>query len=70
VFDLGSGCGASAIAAAKSGAIRVTANDVDETAIEAAVGNAESNAIEIETCDKNYLQDPRCVINCIERPTI
>ena len=41
VLDLGSGCGACAVAAALGGASRAAANDVDPAALVAATVNAE-----------------------------
>ncbi|PIK62959.1 hypothetical protein BSL78_00086 [Apostichopus japonicus] len=49
VLDVGSGCGASAIAAVKSGASQVTANDIDLVAIEAIHLNCELNSVTIAT---------------------
>lgn len=49
VVDLGSGSGVAAIAAARAGATRVLAVDVDPTALEVARANASENGVEIET---------------------
>jgi len=48
VLDFATGSGLVAIAAAKSGASRVRAIDVDDFAIEAATHNAATNEVEIE----------------------
>ena len=49
VFDLASGCGVAAVAAARSGAARVVANDVDAYAVAAIGLNAEANGVTVET---------------------
>jgi predicted nicotinamide N-methyase len=49
VLDLAAGCGVVAIAAAKAGAARVVANEIDQFAIDAIVLNAEANDVTIET---------------------
>lgn len=46
VYDLGTGCGVAAIAAAKAGAF-VTAIDIDPLAVEAARMNAHLNGVEL-----------------------
>lgn len=52
VLDVGTGCGVAAIAAAKAGARRVTANDIDANAIAAATLNAAANGVRIDMlCD-------------------
>jgi predicted nicotinamide N-methyase len=48
VFDLASGCGVVAVAAARSGAARVVANDVDAYAVAAIGLNAEANGVTVE----------------------
>lgn len=48
VVDLGAGCGVVAIAAARAGARRVVAVDVDPTALCAARANARLNGVAIE----------------------
>nr|XP_057932136.1 electron transfer flavoprotein beta subunit lysine methyltransferase [Doryrhamphus excisus] len=50
VLDVGSGCGASAIAATRSGAAHVLANDIDPVAILATRMNFELNGLEAPTC--------------------
>ncbi|XP_062549559.1 electron transfer flavoprotein beta subunit lysine methyltransferase-like isoform X1 [Armigeres subalbatus] len=45
VLDVGSGCGASSIAALKSGAKHVTANDIDPVALQATLLNTELNVV-------------------------
>ncbi|XP_061679379.1 electron transfer flavoprotein beta subunit lysine methyltransferase [Syngnathoides biaculeatus] len=50
VLDLGSGCGASAIAAKLCGANRVVANDIDSVAMLATCMNSELNGLESPVC--------------------
>ncbi|XP_028306061.1 electron transfer flavoprotein beta subunit lysine methyltransferase [Gouania willdenowi] len=50
VLDLGSGCGASAIAAGLSGASRVVANDIDPVAAVATTMNCELNGLKSVVC--------------------
>ncbi|XP_061578540.1 electron transfer flavoprotein beta subunit lysine methyltransferase [Cololabis saira] len=50
VLDLGSGCGAAAIAAALAGAETVVANDIDAVAAVAAHMNCELNGVELPAC--------------------
>jgi predicted nicotinamide N-methyase len=57
VFDLASGCGVVAVAAAKAGAARVTANEIDQFAIDAIVLNAEANEVEVGTVLGDVLDD-------------
>jgi predicted nicotinamide N-methyase len=49
VFDLASGSGLVAIAAAKAGAAAVTANEIDPLAVEAVAANAAANGVEVTT---------------------
>jgi predicted nicotinamide N-methyase len=58
VLDLGSGSGLSAIAAAKAGASRVLAADIDKLALAACSVNAVANAVTVETTDKDLLSGP------------
>ena len=51
VLDLGSGCGALAIAAVRSGAQAVTANDIDQNAFTATKINMKLNNIQEEKID-------------------
>ncbi|XP_029992969.1 electron transfer flavoprotein beta subunit lysine methyltransferase isoform X1 [Sphaeramia orbicularis] len=62
VLDLGSGCGASSIAAKKCGAAHVTANDIDRVAAIATVINCELNAVEPPFCvtDNMISSEPQC----------
>lgn len=55
VLDVGSGCGASAIAAVMGGATRVLANDIDSVAIEAIKLNAAMNGIALDTSTENLI---------------
>lgn len=57
VLDLGSGSGLSALAAAKSGARRVMAADIDPFANAACRLNAKSNGLTIETISNDLLAD-------------
>ncbi|XP_030846997.1 electron transfer flavoprotein beta subunit lysine methyltransferase-like, partial [Strongylocentrotus purpuratus] len=58
VLDVGSGCGASAIAARMAGASRVLANDIDPVAIQAIEINAALNGITLDTSAKNLICQP------------
>ena len=58
VLDLGSGCGAVAVAAIASGATMVVANDIDPDASTAALANAELNNI-----TGNIVTDTRDILN-------
>jgi predicted nicotinamide N-methyase len=49
VLDLAAGCGVVALAAAKAGARRVVANEIDQFAIDAIMLNAEANGVRVET---------------------
>ncbi|CAH1232638.1 ETFBKMT [Branchiostoma lanceolatum] len=55
VLDVGSGCGASAIAAAMRGARRVLANDIDPVAAAAMKMNAKLNSVNLETSTDNLI---------------
>ncbi|CAG9568759.1 unnamed protein product [Danaus chrysippus] len=65
VLDVGSGCGATAIAAALRGTKRVLANDIDPVAVMAIKMNAELNNVEVQTDTNNYIGT-----NCEEFDTI
>lgn len=58
VLDVGSGCGASSIAAMMSKAKSVTANDIDSIASLAALLNANLNNLEIKTSEQNLIGEP------------
>jgi predicted nicotinamide N-methyase len=58
VLDLGSGSGLVAIAAAKAGAARVLAADIDAFALAAVRLNAEVNAVSLETTGGDLLAAP------------
>ncbi len=58
VLDLGCGCGVVAIAAAKAGAARVLANDIDPLAVWMTERNARANAEELETESGDLLRAP------------
>ena len=58
VLDLGCGSGLAGIAAARSGAHRVIANDIDPVALEIAQRNAAANAVSLETCTTNLTETP------------
>jgi predicted nicotinamide N-methyase len=55
VLDFGSGSGLTAIAAAKCGAMRVVAHDVDPLAVIAASLNADQNGVDIEVTPVDLL---------------
>ena len=55
ILDLGSGSGISAIAAAKTGAARILAADIDALALAATKLNARANTISIETTSDDLL---------------
>lgn len=55
VLDFGTGTGIVALAAAKAGAKKVLASDIDSLALSAVDLNAELNAVEIETTDRNFI---------------
>lgn len=57
VFDLASGCGLVAIAAARSAASSVVANDVDEYATVAIRLNAEANGVTVDTVLADELEE-------------
>jgi predicted nicotinamide N-methyase len=58
VLDLGSGSGLVAIAAAKAGAARVLAADIDALAVTAIGLNAAANAVTLETTADDLLDAP------------
>ena len=55
VLDFASGCGVSAIAAAKAGAARVIANEIDPYAAEATRINADLNGVELEVVERDLV---------------
>ncbi|XP_077996233.1 electron transfer flavoprotein beta subunit lysine methyltransferase-like [Glandiceps talaboti] len=55
VLDIGSGCGASAIAAVRLGAKHVLANDIDPVAEKAIQMNAQLNNVTMETSSQNLI---------------
>lgn len=57
VLDLGTGSGLVAIAAARAGARRVLATDIDPRAVEATRANAALNAVEVEARCVDLLVD-------------
>lgn len=60
VLDVGSGCGASAIASKLSGAHTVCANDTDPVALEAIKMNCDLNGICFETSSDNVIGNKIC----------
>lgn len=58
VLDLGCGGGIAGLAAAKAGAVRVIANDVDPTALAMAGMNAALNGLALNIADDNLLPRP------------
>uniref|UniRef100_A0A146LS71 ETFB lysine methyltransferase n=1 Tax=Lygus hesperus TaxID=30085 RepID=A0A146LS71_LYGHE len=63
VLDVGSGCGASAIAAVKAGARNVFANDIDRVACEAISINAYLNAVKVHIVNHNILARSKKINN-------
>lgn len=55
VFDLAAGCGLVSIAAAKAGAVRVTASEIDAYAAAAIDLNACANGVRVTTCLEDVL---------------
>ena len=51
VLDFGSGSGVVAVAAARAGAARAIACDIDPAALDAAAANARLNGVQVELCD-------------------
>jgi predicted nicotinamide N-methyase len=60
VLDLGSGSGLCAIAAAKAGAVRVEARELDKFALRAIAMNAALNAVTIHTTSTDLIDVPTC----------
>jgi predicted nicotinamide N-methyase len=58
VFELGCGCGISAIAAARAGAARVVAVDLDPCAVVLTLDNARRNGVEVEALAVDPLRRP------------
>jgi predicted nicotinamide N-methyase len=58
VLDFGCGGGVAGLAAARAGAARVIANDIDPAALAMAERNATANGMRIETEDGNLLLKP------------
>lgn len=58
VLDLAAGCGVAAIAAAKAGAGRVTASEIDPMAVAAIALNAEDNSVTVDVACKDLLAEP------------
>jgi predicted nicotinamide N-methyase len=57
VLDLGTGSGLCAIAAARAGAMAVTAVDIDPYAVEAARLNARANRVRLEVVERDLLDE-------------
>ncbi|MBN2188586.1 MAG: methyltransferase [Chitinispirillaceae bacterium] len=58
VLDLGCGGGLAGIAAARSGARAVIANDIDTVALDIARRNAAANTVRLEICPLNLAENP------------
>jgi len=60
VLDFGAGCGIAGIAAARAGAGRVSASDIDPVSVRATAHNAELNDLQVETVqgDLIYAENP------------
>jgi predicted nicotinamide N-methyase len=56
VLDLATGSGLVAVAAARAGARRVTANDIDPLSLAAAEANAEANGVKVELVEDDLLE--------------
>ena len=56
VLDLATGSGLVAVAAARAGAVPVTANDIDPLSLAAAAANAEANHVSIRLVEGDLLQ--------------
>ena len=70
VLDLASGSGLVAIAAAKAGAARVTATDIEPLALAAALINAAGNHVVITACEFDVRQGGRIEGNGGEAPDV
>jgi predicted nicotinamide N-methyase len=75
VLDFASGCGIAAIAAAKSGAARIIATEIDSFAVAALNLNAALNAVTFEIMEGDVLAEPPAAWDlilagdvCYERP--
>ncbi|MFP4348397.1 MAG: class I SAM-dependent methyltransferase [Desulfococcaceae bacterium] len=55
ILDFGSGCGITAIAAAKTGAASVLASDIDPVAIRAITMNGRINGVDVDTCCEDLI---------------
>jgi predicted nicotinamide N-methyase len=60
VLDFASGCGISAIAAARAAALRVVAHDIDPFAVIAISMNADANRVAVEASAVDLLRDDAC----------
>jgi predicted nicotinamide N-methyase len=60
VLDFAAGCGIVAIAAAKSGARKVEAAEIDPMALAAIALNARANGVAVEPTAENVLEQPDC----------
>ena len=58
VLDIGCGGGVVCIAAARGGALRVVANDIDPVALDVAQRNFAANRVEVEPCLENLAEAP------------
>lgn len=58
VLDIGTGSGLTAIAAAKSGAFKVVANDIDQTALASVRVNARDNEVSLIVSDTDFTSGP------------
>lgn len=75
VLDFAAGCGIAAIAAAKSGASRVAASEIDPFAAASIALNAEANGLSVEVLEADLLAEPAAGFEvilagdlCYERP--
>lgn len=65
VLDLGSGCGISAIAAARAGALSVVAADIDAMALWAVAENSRLNGCELQLEGRNIIGTKLAAIDCL-----
>ena len=75
VLDFAAGCGIAAIAAAKAGAARIEASEIDPFAAAAIALNAEANGVSVEVLETDLLTAPAAGYDlilagdlCYERP--
>ncbi len=60
LYDIGSGCGIAAIAAARAGSAEVVANDIDPVALYMCRKNCEANGVKVRCDPRNLVLEPSC----------